>query len=407
MLAVVRLPPAEAMRPPSPPSFRPALFERLGRARAFTPQTRMIVRNIERMPLRFALTSFAVASGVAILVAGTWWRDAVDYLLDVEFRLRERQHVTLAFTDPVSAASLHELAHMPGVLQVEGAREAQVRFRYGHRSHRTTVIGVPQGAAMRKLLDARLSAVEVPPYGVVMSERLAAKLDATRGDEVWIEFLEGERRDAPVQVVGIVPELVERRGYMDRDALSRLAGEGDSYTSARIWLDHGERAAFFAQVKQTPKIAAVAEVGPVMANFRQTSGRFILVFTGMLSIFAAVIAVGVVYNNARIALAERAWELASLRVLGFTRGEVSALLLGELALEMLLALPLGWVLGYWLSYGIVQLIQTETFALPVIIAPRTYAYATIVTVLAGVASALIVRRRVDTLDLTAVLKTRE
>lgn len=194
---------------------------------------------------------------------------------------------------------------------------------------------------------------------------------------------------------------------MDRDALSRLAGEGDAYSSARIWLDPAQRAAFFAHVKQTPRIAAVAEMGPIIDNFRRTSGRFIVVFTGILTAFAAVIAVGVVYNHARIALAERAWELASLRVLGFTRGEVSTLLLGELALQLLIALPVGWVLGYWLSYGIVQLIHTETFVLPVMIAPRTYAYATLVGLLAGIVSALIVRRRIDTLDLTAVLKTRE
>jgi len=224
---------------------------------------------------------------------------------------------------------------------------------------------------------------------------------------VWVEFLQGERIHTRAHVVDVVPELVELRAYMNRAALSRLAGEGDAYSSARIWLDPAQRAAFFAQIKQTPKVAAVAEVGPIIENFRRTSGRFIFVFTGILTAFAAVIAVGVVYNNARIALAERAWELASLRVLGFTRGEVSALLLGELALEILVALPLGWVLGYWLSYGIVQLIHTETFALPVIIEPRTYAYATIATLLAGVVSALIVRRRIDTLDLTAVLKTRE
>jgi putative ABC transport system permease protein len=407
LLAVVQLPPAEAMRPPSPPSFRRTVLERLGYGHFYSSQTRMILRNMERLPLRAGLTAFAIACGVAILISGTWWRDAIDYLLDTEFRLRERQHVSVVFTDPVSTAALYELMHLPGVLKVEGERDVQARFRYGHRSHRSTLVGIPAGSEMRQLLDEHLKPVEVPPSGIVVNQRLAEKLRVKRGDDVWMEILQGKRSRKLVRVADIVPELTERRAYMDRDVLSRLAGEGDAYSSARIWVDQAQRAAFFAQVKQTPRIAAVAEVGPVIANFRATSGHFIFVFTGILTGFAAVIAVGVVYNHARIALAERAWELASLRVLGFTRGEVSTLLLGELALEILIALPLGWLVGYWLSYGIVQLIHTETFELPIIIAPRTYAYATLVTLLAGVVSALIVRRRIDTLDLTAVLKTRE
>jgi putative ABC transport system permease protein len=124
-------------------------------------------------------------------------------------------------------------------------------------------------------------------------------------------------------------------------------------------------------------------------------------------VLAGTIAVGVVYNNARIALAERAWELASLRVLGMTRGEVSGLLLGELALEVLVALPLGWLAGYGLSAFIVELIHPETFRIPLIILPRTYALASVVVLAAGVVSALIVRRQIDRLDLVGVLKTRD
>lgn len=407
LIGVVRLPPAEAMQPAAPPSFRPTLLERLGFGHIYSPNARMIVRNMERQPLRSGLTIFAIACAVAILISGTWWRDAVDYLLDVEFRLRERQHVSLVFTDPVSSTAIHDLARLPGVLRVEAGREAQVRFRNGHRAYRTTLIGLPPDSEMRQLLDDRLREVELAPGGVVLSERLAKRIGAHPGATVQVEFLQGERAKREIHVAGIVKELVELRAYMDRDALIRLAGEGDAFSSARVWLDPAQRAAFFAQVKQTPKIAALAEVGPIVENFRRTSGHFVIVFTGILTIFAAIIGIGVVYNSARIALTERAWELASLRVMGFTRGEVSGLLLGELAIEMVMALPVGCVMGYWLSYGIVQLIHTETFELPVIITSRTYAYATIITLLAGVVSALIVRRRVDTLDLTAVLKTRE
>jgi putative ABC transport system permease protein len=367
----------------------------------------MILRDLERRPLRAMLTTLGIGCAIAILISGTWWGDAIDYLLDVEFRLRERQHVSLALTDPVSSSAIHDVARLPGVLQAEVARDAQVRFRNGHRSYRTTLYGLPEDSQMRQLLDSELRPVYLPSEGVVMSARLAKRLGVRPGESVWIEFLQGKRSKKQVTVAGLVDELVELRAYMDLDALNRLLGEGDTFSVGRIQLDASRRAAFFRQVKQTPKSAAAVEIDPIIRNFRDTSARFILVYTGILTIFAAIIAVGVVYNNARIALAERAWELASLRVLGFTRAEVSGLLLGELAIELILALPLGWVLGYWLSFGIVQLIHNETFQIPLIIEPRTYAYATIAALAAGVISALIVRQRIDQLDLVAVLKTRE
>jgi putative ABC transport system permease protein len=404
---VVRLPPAEAMRPEAPPTFRATLMERLGYGHVYSTQVRMILRDIERRPLRTAFTTLGIAAAVAILISGTWWRDAIEYLLDVEFRLRERQHISVALTDLVSSAAIHDFARLPGVLSAEAGRDAQVRLRNSHIDFRTTIFGLEPDARMRQLLDKQLKPVALPEAGVVVNSRLARQLQVRAGDTIEIEFLQGERRKSHVRVAAIIEEMMERQAYMDRGALNRLAGEGDAVSSIRIRLDYARRDAFFAQVKQIPKIAVVVEIDPIIQHFRRTSGRFILVFTGILTVFAAIIAVGVVYNHARIALAERAWELASLRVLGFTRGEVSGLLLGELALALLAALPLGWVMGYGLSWGIVQLIHTETFEIPVIIEARTYAYATLVALGAGVVSALIVRRRIDQLDLVSVLKTRE
>jgi putative ABC transport system permease protein len=405
--AVVKLPPAEAMRPPAPPVFRPTLMERLGCGGIYSPRVRMVLREMERRPLRAALTTGGIACGVAILISGTWWRDAIDYLLDVDFRLRERQHVSIGFVEPVSSAAVYELAHLPGVLRVETGRESPVRMRNRHHTHRTTLFGVPQASELQRIVGPAQQTVIVPASGVVLNERLAERLNVRAGGTVWIEFLAGERRRMEMPVAAVFHELTEARAYMNVDALNRVLGEGDAISSARIRLDLSQRDAFLRQIKETPRIAAVLEIEPVIRHVRETSARFILVFTGILSVFAAVIAVGVVYNSARIALAERSWELASLRVLGFTQTEVSALLLAELAICLATALPLGWLLGYWLSFGIVQLIHTETFEIPLVIAPRTYAYATLVTLGAAVVSALIVRRRIDTMDLGEVLKARE
>jgi putative ABC transport system permease protein len=404
---VVRLSPATAMQPPSPPTFRRTVAERFGLGHLYSPAVRMLLRDMERRPGRALATTLGIAGAVAILISGTWWRDAIDYLFEVEFRMRERQDVSLVLAEPASDSAVYELMRLPGVMRVEIDRSAPVRLLHGHRSYRTTLTGLSSGATLRLLLDDDLRDVPLPEEGLVINRTLADLLAVRPGDRVRVEVLQGARKSLDVPVVALVADLMGTPAFMHIDALNRLLGEGDAMSGARLRLDAAERVRFLQQVKETPRVAFAVEIGPIIRNFRETSARNILIFTTVLSVLAATIAFGVVYNNARIALAERAWELASLRVLGMTRAEVSWLLLGELGLQLLVAVPIGWLAGYGLSAFIVGLIEPETFRIPLIIGPRTYAFAALVVLGAGVASALIVRRRVDRLDLVAVLKTRE
>src|SRR5579864_1187900 len=194
---------------------------------------------------------------------------------------------------------------------------------------------------------------------------------------------------------------------MDRAALNRLMSESDSMNALDLRLDPGRGVALFTAVKATPSITSLQIKANSLASFRETSARNVLVFTSIFTIFAATIAVGVVYNSARISLAERSWELASLRVLGFSRAEVSAMLLGELAIEVAIGIPLGLWFGRGLARVLTEMMRSETFRIPVIIAPQTYVFAAGAIVAAGVLSALIVRGRIDHLDLVAALKVQE
>jgi len=367
----------------------------------------MVVRDIERRPLRALLTVLGLAAAVAVTISGTWWRDSVDYLLDVEIRMRDRQDVSLALSEPTAATVLFDLAHLPGVLRAEADRDVPVRLSNGLRTYRTSLGSIASEAQMRPLLDERLRPATVPAAGIVLNRRLAERLAVHIGDAVHVEVLQGTRAQADLVVTGLSHELMQMPAYMERAALNRLLGEGDVLSGARLLVDRSMRDALLSRLKETPRVASVGELGPLIRHVRENTARNILFFTSVLTALATAIAVGVVYNNARIALAERAWDLATLRVLGFTRGEVSGLLLGELAVELLIALPLGCVLGYGLSWSILQMSAHETMQLPFVIAPRTYAIACVAVLLAAVASALVVRRRVDQLDLVGVLKTRE
>lgn len=404
---IMRLAPAEAMRPPAPTRYRRMLLERLGLEHLLSPQTRMVVRNLERRPFRALLTAFGIACAVAVIVSGTFWRDAIDYMIETQFAAAERETAQIVFAEPVSRSALYEVEHLPGVLYAEASRAVPVRLRAGHRSYRTAVMGLPEKAELRRLLDADVRAIPLPLDGILLTDRLAERLGVKAGDRLTVESLEGTRAKREAVVAGVVTDLIGLSAYMEIGALNRLMSEGELISSVAVVLDKSQAKDFYARIKQMPKVATVAIKAALLENFRETSAKNVLFFTTLVTVLAAGIAVGVVYNSARIALAERAWELASLRVLGFTRHEVSALLLGELAIELAVAIPLGLWLGYLLSAAIVALTHTETFYIPVIIEPRTYAYAALAILAAGVASALIVRHRIDHLDLVAVLKTRE
>ena len=404
---VVRLRAAEALRPPMPAHFRPLLIERLGYARLVSPAQRMILRNIERKPVRALLTVAGIAGSVAILLSGTFWNDAVEYFMDIQFNKIQRAQVTLGFVEPVSESVRWELMHLPGVEQVELQRSIPAVLRAGPRSYRTAVTGLVDHPQLQRILDADLRQATPSPGGLLLTTRLAERLRLAPGDLVSVELLEGKRVRADLRVAGTVRELAGMNAWMRLDDLNRLARDGPVVSAAGLLVDRAAEGGLLARLKEIPRVAVVIVNRTLLETFRETSARNLLFFTAILTAFAATIAVGVVYNNARIQLAERAWELASLRVLGMTRGEVSVLLLGELAVEIAVAIPLGFVAGFWLAALLVRLTQPEVFEIPLVILPDTYFYAGAAVVAAGIVSALIVRHRIDHLDLVAVLKTRE
>ncbi len=247
----------------------------------------------------------------------------------------------------------------------------------------------------------------VPRNGLLLTDCLATKLHLQVGDRVRVELQEGRREVLELPVGGLVHEMMGMNAYLERRVLNTLMREGDMLNSFTVAVERGFEPVLLTRLQDLPRVAMVISKSTMTRNIEDVTVGNLLMVSSVLTAFAIVIAVGVVYNNARIALAERAWELASLCVLGFTRTEVSAILLGELAIDIVLAMPLGMLLGYLLASGIVSVIQTDQFFFPFVIAPATYAFSAICVVLAGVVSALIVRRRVDGLDLIGVLKTRE
>ena len=406
ILRTVRLPPAEAMRPPAPASYRRTLLERLG-IRAMGPALRMIVRNMERRPLRTLLGIAGIAAAVAITIMGNFLRDAIDVVVDTQFTLSLRGDVSVWTYDPVGDEARFELARLPGVRQVESTRFVQVVLVHGHRRERTLLRGYAPRAELYRVIDMDRRQQLLEGRGLLITDRLADKLGVKPGDTVRVEVLSGQARTLSLKVGGTVREMMGLNAYLDRETLDRLLGDGDVSTGWVLSVEPGREAALLQASKALPKVAGAFSKATMLRNMQEISARNVRIMSTILTAFAAVISVGVVYNNARIALSERGWELASLRVLGFTRAEVSALLLGEMALSIAVAVPLGMGLGWALVHGVSEALKSDQFFFPVAIQARTYAWAALCVVVAGLGSGLVVRRRVDRLDLVAVLKTRE
>ena len=403
----VRVPPAEAMRPEPPAGFRRSVLETPVISRRLGAAGRMVLRNVTRHPLRASASIVGIGFAVAILMVGFVFSDAIDRLIETQFWLAERQDVTVGFVEPRSSEARYALARLPGVVAVEPQRSVAVRVRSGHRERYLSLTGVPPAPRFKLIVDRDGARLQMPASGVVLSKILGDVLGVTPGDTVTIEVLEGIRPVRQVEVAGLVDDTMGLAMYMDLDAVHRLMREGDVASGALLLIDPAQQVALSRALKLLPVVAGAGFKRAVLQSFRETmSGNMNLSILINL-IFASVIAFGVVYNAARVSLSERSRELASLRVLGFTRGEISLILLGELALLTLTALPVGALLGYGLAAFIVGTIQSEVYRFPLFVSRQAIAWSFLGIIGAAIVSALLVRRRLDTLDLVAVLKVRE
>jgi putative ABC transport system permease protein len=405
--SVVRLPPAVAMRPPAPTQYRSLFGSSAALARMFSQLTIMTLRHLVRWPARTLMTTLGTAMAVALLVTALFSFDSIDFMIDTVFFRAERQDATISFGVERSPRALQAVAAMPGVLRAEGFRTAPVILRKGHRERRLAISGIMPEPELARVLDDDFRPVEPPATGLMVSERVAELLQLSIGDRVEIELLEKGHRLVEAPVTSIVQSYVGLAVTMRLDALDRLVGGGPRLSGVRVAIDRARLDDLYAAVKQTPAVASIALQGVSRARFRETVGENITIMTTVYALLAVIITFGVVYNSARIQLSERARELASLRVMGFTRGEVSSVLLIELGAIVLLAQPLGWALGYGLSWSVVRGFESDLFRIPLVVERSTFAVSSLVVLAVAVVSALIVRRRIDRLDLVRVLKTRE
>lgn len=406
LFRVATMPPIVAMSAPAA-AYRPTLLDRLRVLRLIGPPLRMIVRNVQRKPLRAALTVGGMSLAVAILVLGDSSADSLTRMIDVQFHAAQREDVSVVLAQRRSLDAWRDAFALPGVRVAEPYRAVPARIRAAGRAQDVTLLGLMQAGTLRRIVDSRFQTLAPPSDGILINQWLAQRLRIRRGDLVAVEVREDDRRTVAMRVVGLVDEPIGSFAYAELDNLGRALGQPHTFSGLHLLVDPQRQQDLYATLKRAPQALAVQTRRHTLSNFRSMVDTSLAFVRQIEIVFSVIIAFGVVYNAARIALAERGYELATLRVLGFTRREISAILLGEIGVLAVLAVPLGFATGYGLSAWVSAGMSNDRFRMPVVVDPGTYAFALAVFATATLGSALLVRRRLDRLDLVDVLKARE
>jgi putative ABC transport system permease protein len=404
---VLRLRPAEAMRPPSPARYRRLLVDRVPLLRRLPPTVRMVARDVERQPARALLSVVGLAAAIGMLIAGRFNVDAIARLLDLQFGIAAREDVSVGFTEGQPPQSLESLRALPGVIRVEGFRAVAVRLRSGVVARDAAIIAYEADAQLRRLVDLDGRVRSMPTSGLALSRTLANVLRIQVGDSVDAQVREGTRRELRLMVTAVEDDMVGMQGYADPRTLAHWLNEAPSYSAAVLQVDAVQINGIRHRLGSMGNVTGYTTREAIVRQFRDMMARTTGTMTLVESIFAAIIAAGLVYNSARVALSTRGRDLASLRVLGFTRNEISGMLLGEQAGYLLASLPLGLITGRWFVRLLMSTIHTERVRIPPVVSIRTDAFAVTIVVLTACLTAALIHRKIGHLDLIAVLKTRE
>ncbi|MFO7706344.1 MAG: ABC transporter permease, partial [Halopseudomonas sp.] len=401
------LPPAEAMRPEGPARYQVTSIERWLSSIRFTQPSRMIVRQLAQRPGRTALSVMGVGMATAVVMVGNFQFNSVELMVHTQFARVQQQDLTVSLTDPVNQAAMYGMARQPGVRYTEGRRLVPVELVNGHRAWRTALTGIPADAQLQHVVDQHLNNVSIPPAGLLLTDFLAARLAVAAGDVIEVRVLEGHRPRLTVPVAGVTSEFLGVGAYMDLGAMNRALREGPVVNQVLMNLEPSSAEKVYRDLRDTPRVMSINVRQAMLDSFFETLAKTFLTFTFIISLLGGIIAFGVIYNTVRISLAERGRDLASLRVLGYSHNEVAHILLGELAILLLLGIPLGWAFGHGLAGVIVMAMQTELYRVPLVITGRTLALAANVVIVSALISGLITWWRLRSLDLVKVLKTRE
>jgi putative ABC transport system permease protein len=406
-LMASRLAPALAMQPHATPLFRRTLIDRIMAGMRLRQTTIMVLRSIIRWPVRSMLTAAGLGAATSTVIAAGFMNGSLNHMIDLAFNQSYRGDAMILLTRDMPRDALPEVARLPGVLQVEPQQFHAATLRNGPREKRVSLEARPSDATLSRVIGADGRAITAPPGSILLSERLAAALDLSVGETVEVAFMTGRRETHDLLITGLVEQYLGLGAYADIDFLDAQFRRSPRMSTVNVLIDERHLPELHAALQETPALAGLISMTDNRRSFEETISANITVVNSIYAAIAILITVGVAYNGARIQMSERARELASLRILGFSRAEVSSVLVGETMVLAILAQPLGWLMGAWIATALSNSFSSDLYAVPLVLEPAIFARASLVVLAASLVSVLLVRRRIDRMDLVAVMKTRE
>lgn len=402
---VNQLQPASAMRPPTPETYKNIQIESwLSNSHL---EWKMVLRNLLKSPIRTILSIVGLSFAIMILILGNFLKDNVDYMVHLQYNIIQREDIMLNFSTLQFISLENHFLNKIGILYTEPIRFVPIRLKKRGIHKETVLYGLEENPILRRIVNDKYNSIPIPKNGILMNKNIANELQIKPGDKVWVEVLEGNQSKFYVFVAGVIEEVLGQGIYISRKLLNKKLKESNVFNQLYIQLDPNKEKFFIQKWKNYPAVATITSKRELVQSFQEVLQRSLLATSIFIMLFTSIIGIGIIYNLAMIILAERIYEMGTLRILGFHTWEIFKILIGEIVLLIMVAIPIGIYLGNILAFWVINLNEGDDFKIPVKIFPKSYFTALGFACLTSSVSFWIIYKKIKEMNLLSVLKIRE
>lgn len=412
--------PATLMLPRAPKAGQRILLERLGIIWGrLSFSWKVTCRNIFRDKRRLAMTVVGISGCTALLLTGFGLHDAIWDIIDCQYGPIVHYDTTVGLDDDAIGLDADRVEDfLDGFDGVGGiVRAQQENMQAGAEGYdgayvRVSVVIPEDAAAFPSAMTFRDRegghGIDFGGDSVVVTEKLSMKLGIDVGDEVLVydqdtvgNAVGGGRA---LTVTGVAENYVGNLVYVGRDAWKSVNDVPPVFQTLYASSDVGVRAALSAELLSMDDVSTVSFSDETINLYRNMLSVVDLIVV-VLIVSAAALAFIVLYNLTNINVSERVREIASLKVLGFTRREVYSYIFREILLLAVVGDALGMVLGTHLASFVVTTAEVDYVMFGRTIHPASYVYAFALTLVFSGIVVLILRRKLDHVDMVESLKS--
>lgn len=399
---VIKIMPADSMRPEAPKSGKRILMERITFLWRHIPFSwKMVIRNILRNKRRFSFLVLGLALAYGINVVPLYMMNTMVSMFELQFGEYQKMDYTINFVRPLHEGVITDLSHLIKSGRIEPRLEYPFELVNGWRKNTVGIIGVPQQTAFYKFVDKDSNVVKLPNNGIFITEAVAKSLNVKEGETIIVKsFLPG-KEDVSLQVAGIVKQYLGANAYMNIEEMRALLLERQMITGVSV----ASKDNLKEKLKDVRNISTVSSVGDMKQSFVEYLDTMNLAI-GLYMLFGGILGFALIYNATIISISERKMEFASLRIMGFEKKDVYGMISKENLIMALIAIIVGVPLGLGMINGMADSFSSEMITFPVIFSPKFFIQAAAATIIFAIVAQLATLRKIYNLNFIDALKSR-